>query len=46
MGIFPGEKILITNVIPGSIIVKTGNKKFALGEEIAKKIEVLVSEET
>lgn len=46
MGIFPGKKILVTNIIPGSIIVETGNKKFALGEEIAKKIEVLGSEET
>jgi len=39
MGIFPGEKIRVTNVIPGSVIVSIGNKKFALGEEIAKGIE-------
>ena len=45
MGIFPGEKIRITNIIPGSVIVGIGSKKFALGGEIAKGIEALGSEE-
>jgi len=45
MGIFPGEKIRITNVIPGSVIVGIGNKRFALGGEIAQGIEALRSGE-
>ncbi|MCZ2845532.1 MAG: FeoA domain-containing protein [Candidatus Bathyarchaeota archaeon] len=41
MGIFPGEKIVITNEVPNSIIVKIKNKKFALDKHIAKEIKVL-----
>lgn len=41
MGIFPGEVIKKTNEIPNGIIVKVGNKKFALDKIIAKKIRVL-----
>lgn len=41
MGIFQGEKITIVNVIPGRVIVKIKNKKFALDNDIAKDIKVL-----
>ena len=41
MGIFPGEKIEITNKLPNSIIVKIENKKFALAKKIASGIKVL-----
>ena len=41
MGIFPGEKIKITNKLPNSIIVEIGNKKFALAKKIASGIKVL-----
>lgn len=41
MGIFPGERIKITNDIPNGIIVNIGNKKFAIGRDIAKGIKVL-----
>ena len=44
MGIFPGEKIRIMDIIPGSVIVGIGGKKFALGGEIAGGIEVLGNE--
>jgi Mn-dependent DtxR family transcriptional regulator len=41
MGIFPGEKIMITNEVPDDIIVRIKNKKIALDKRIAKEIEVL-----
>jgi len=41
MGIFLGEKIIITNEIPHGIVVKIGNKKFALDNIIAKEIKVV-----
>ena len=41
MGICPGEKIKITNKLPNAIIVKIGNKKFALAKKIAGGIKVL-----
>ena len=41
MGIFPGEKIKITNKLPNSIIVEIENKKFALAKKIASGIKVL-----
>lgn len=41
MGIFPGNRIKLTNEIPGGIIVRVKNKKFALDKEIAKDIRVL-----
>ena len=41
MGIFPGEKIKITNKLPNSIVVKIENKKFALSKKIAREIKVL-----
>jgi len=44
MGIFPGEKVRVTNIIPGSVIVEVGAKRFALGGEIAKGIEALKHE--
>jgi Mn-dependent DtxR family transcriptional regulator len=46
MGIFPGEKVRVTNVIPGSVVVRIGNKKFALSGEIAEGIEVLANGKT
>lgn len=41
MGIFPGEKIRLTNKIPGSVIIKVNNRKLAVNIEIAKEIKVL-----
>lgn len=41
LGIFPGNKIILMNEIPGGIVVKVKNKKFALSKNIAKKINVL-----
>lgn len=38
MGIFLGEKIIITNEISHGIVVKINNKKFALDKKIAKEI--------
>lgn len=46
MGIFPGERLRVTNVVPGTVIVEVGGKRFALGREIAKGIEALRGEET
>ena len=40
MGIFLGEKLMTTNKIHHSLIIKIKNKKFALNEEIAKHIKV------
>jgi len=37
MGVFLGEKIIITNEIPHGIVVKVKNKKFALDKNIAPK---------
>jgi Mn-dependent DtxR family transcriptional regulator len=45
MGIVPGERIKVTNRI-GHTIIANVNKTFALGEEIARKIEVLEHERT
>jgi len=41
MGIFPGEKIAITNELSNVIVVKIKNKKFALDKDIAREIKVL-----
>jgi len=41
MGVFPGEKISLTNKIPGSVIVRAGHKKLAIGKDIAKEIKIL-----
>lgn len=41
MGIFPGEKIVITNEVPNGVIVEIRNKKFALDKCIVKEIKVL-----
>lgn len=41
VGIFPGERLRVINVVPGSVIVGVGGKRFALGREIAKGIEAL-----
>jgi len=41
MGIFLGEKIRVMYEIPDGIVVNVGGKKFALGKDIAKEIEVL-----
>lgn len=40
MGILPGERIEITHKIPSGLIVRIGNKKFALDENTVKKIKV------
>lgn len=40
MGIVPGERIEITNKIPNGLIVRIGNKKFALDENVVKEIKV------
>ena len=44
MGIFPGEKVRVTNAVSGSVIIEVGAKRFALGGEIAKGIEALKHE--
>ena len=41
MGIFPGERIRLIAEIPNGIIVEIKNKKFALGKDIVKEIQVL-----
>lgn len=41
MGIFPGEKIRMTNEIPDGVIIEANNKKFVLGNNIAIKIKIL-----
>jgi len=41
MGVFPGENILLTNKIPGSVIIRVGHKKLAIGKDIGKEIKVL-----
>lgn len=41
MGISLGEKIIVTNKIPNSVIIKVKNKKIALDKEIANGIKVL-----
>jgi Mn-dependent DtxR family transcriptional regulator len=41
MGIFLGEKIIITNEISHGVVVKTRNKKFALDKIIAEEIKVV-----
>ena len=41
MGMYPGEKIKITNKLPNAIIVEIENKKFALAKKIAREIKVL-----
>jgi len=41
MGIFPGEKIKLTNKLSDSVIFIINNKKFAIDKNIAKEIEVL-----
>ena len=41
MGIFLGEKIIITNEIPNGVVVKIRNKKFALDKNIAEEIKVV-----
>jgi len=46
MGILPGEKIEVTNKIPGRIIVKIKNKKFALDDDLANNIKVVENEKT
>ena len=40
MGIFPGEKIKITNRISNNIIVNVENKKIALNRDMARGIKV------
>ncbi len=42
MGICLGEKIKVMYNIPDGIVVNVSGKNFAMGKEIAKKIEVLV----
>lgn len=46
MGVFPGEKVKITNKIPGGVIVKIKDKRFALDRKIAKEIKVIKREES
>ena len=41
IGIFPGEKITLTNKIKNCVVVKVKNKKFALDKDIAKEIKVV-----
>ena len=46
MGIYPGEKIGITDKIPNGIIIEIKNKKFVLDKGIAKEIKVLEYEKS
>jgi Mn-dependent DtxR family transcriptional regulator len=46
MGIYPGEKIRITDKIPNGIIIEIKNKKFVLDNNIAKEIKVLEYEKS
>ena len=46
MGIFLGEKIIITNEILHGIVVKIKNKKFALDKNIAKGIKAMEYEKS
>jgi len=41
MGMFLGEKTTVTNRIPQGVVVKIGNKKFALDRKIAEHIKVV-----
>jgi len=41
MGISLGEKIIVTNKIPNSVVIKVKNKKIALDKKIANGIKVL-----
>ena len=41
MGIVPSEKIKVMYKIPDGMVIYVGGKKFALGNEIAKGVEVL-----
>ncbi|MFX1537724.1 MAG: metal-dependent transcriptional regulator [Promethearchaeota archaeon] len=41
MGIFPGEKMMVTSEIPQGIILRINDKKFALDRSIAKGIKAL-----
>jgi Mn-dependent DtxR family transcriptional regulator len=41
MGIFPGEKIIVSSVIHSGIVLKINNKKFALDRSIAKGIKAV-----
>jgi Mn-dependent DtxR family transcriptional regulator len=46
MGIFLGEKIIITNKLPHGIVAKIKNKKFALDKNIAKEIKAVEYEKS
>ena len=46
MGIFPGNKIILTNRFSDKLIIKIKNKKIALGKSLAKKIKVLEYEKS
>lgn len=46
MGVFPGEKVIVTNEIPDGIVVKIKNKKFALDKNIAKEIKAVEYEQS
>jgi len=46
MGIFLGEKVIVTNEILNGIVVKIKNKKFALDKNIAKEIKAVEYEKS
>ena len=46
MGVFLGEKVIVTNEIPDGIVVKIKNKKFALDKNIAKEIKAVEYEQS
>lgn len=41
MGIFPGERIMLTNRISDCVVIKVKNKKFVLDRRIAREIKVV-----
>ena len=44
IGIVPGNKVILKNIIPNGVIIKVKNKIFALDKNIAKKILVIKHE--
>jgi len=46
MGILPGERTQVVNRNSGRIVIRIGNKKFALSNKIAKNIKIIEYEKT
>ena len=46
MGVFPGEKVIVTNEIPNGIVVKIKNRKLAMDKNISKEIKAVEHEQS